>query len=130
MILMVVAKVRKRLSARKQAAQETDVEGKFNLKKLSAMEVRKQYHTEISNRFAALKNLYDKEDIKRAWENIKENIKISVKDTLGPYENTQTKMQWLHDPNQSNVDDLNNASHETSRNFRNKKREYLKAKIN
>jgi hypothetical protein len=127
---MVVAKVRKRLSARKQAAQETDVEEKFNLKKLSAMEVRKQYHTEISNRFAALKNLYDKEDIKRAWKNIKENIKISVKDTLRPYEKMQTKMQWLHDPNQSNAEDLNNASHETSRNFRNKKREYMKAKIN
>jgi hypothetical protein len=36
----VVAKVRERLSARKQAAQKTDVE-RFNLKKLSEMEVRK-----------------------------------------------------------------------------------------
>jgi hypothetical protein len=36
----VVAKVRERLSARKQAAQKTDVE-RFNLKKHSEMETRK-----------------------------------------------------------------------------------------
>jgi hypothetical protein len=34
------------------------------------------------------------------------------------------------DPNQSNSDNLNNARQEASRHFRNKKREYLKAKIN
>jgi hypothetical protein len=39
-------------------------------------------------------------------------------------------MQWLQDPNQSNLDKLNIARHEASRHFRNKKREYLKAKIN
>jgi hypothetical protein len=39
-------------------------------------------------------------------------------------------MQWLQDPNQSNFDNLNNARHEATRHFRNKKTEYLKAKIN
>ena len=39
-------------------------------------------------------------------------------------------MQWLQDPNQSNVDNLNNLRREASRHFRNKKKEYLKAKIN
>ena len=38
-------------------------------------------------------------------------------------------MQWLQDPNQCNVDNLNNVRHEVSRHFRNKKKEYLKAKI-
>jgi hypothetical protein len=38
----VVAKVRERLSASKQAAQKTDVE-RFDLKKLSEMEVRKKF---------------------------------------------------------------------------------------
>jgi hypothetical protein len=38
-------------------------------------------------------------------------------------------MQWLQDPNHSNSHNLNNARHEASRHFRNKKREYLKAKI-
>jgi hypothetical protein len=39
-------------------------------------------------------------------------------------------MQWLQNPNQSNLDNLKNARQEVSRHFRNKKREYLKAKIN
>jgi flagellar basal body rod protein FlgC len=42
----------------------------------------------------------------------------------------QAKMQWLQNPNQSNLGNLNNARQEASRHFRNKKREYLKAKIN
>jgi hypothetical protein len=39
-------------------------------------------------------------------------------------------MQWLQDPNQTNVDNLNNARREAGRHFRNKKREYLKTEIN
>jgi hypothetical protein len=95
-----------------------------------------------------LENLNDSEDINRARENIKENIKICAKETLGLYgqkqhkpwcdeecsqvlgQRKQAKMQWLHNPNQSNLDNLNNARHEASRHFRNKKREYPKAKIN
>ena len=42
----------------------------------------KQYQIKISNRFAALENLHDSKDINRAWENIKENIKISAKESL------------------------------------------------
>jgi hypothetical protein len=38
-------------------------------------------------------------------------------------------VQWLQDPNQSNVDSLNNVSSEASIHFGNKKKEYLKAKI-
>jgi len=38
-------------------------------------------------------------------------------------------MQWLQDPNQSNVGNLNNARDETSRHFRNKMKEYLKSPI-
>jgi len=41
----------------------------------------------------------------------------------------QAKTQWLQHPNQSNVDNLNNVRREASRHFRNKKKEYLKAKI-
>jgi hypothetical protein len=40
----------------------------------------------------------------------------------------QTKMQWLQDPYQSNVDNLNNVRHEASRHFRNKKKEHVEAK--
>jgi len=38
-------------------------------------------------------------------------------------------VQWLQDPNESNVDNLNNARREASRHFRKKEKEYLKAKI-
>jgi len=39
------------------------------------------------------------------------------------------KMQWIQDPSQSNVDNLNIVRHEVSRHFRNKKKAYLRAKI-
>jgi len=37
-------------------------------------------------RFAALEKLNDSEDINMDWENIKESIKISAKDSLGLHE--------------------------------------------
>ena len=52
---LVVAKVRERLAVRKQAAQNSDG-GRFNLRKLNDLEVRKQ-QIEITNRFAALENV-------------------------------------------------------------------------
>ena len=39
---LVVAKVREKLAVRKQAAQKSDG-GRFNLRKLNDLEVRKQY---------------------------------------------------------------------------------------
>jgi hypothetical protein len=39
-------------------------------------------------------------------------------------------LQWLHDPSKINGDNLNNVRREATRYFRNKKREYLKDKIN
>ena len=53
---LVVAKVRERLAVRKQAAQNSDG-GRFNLRKLKDLEVRKQYQIEITNTFAALENV-------------------------------------------------------------------------
>ena len=38
-------------------------------------------------------------------------------------------MQWLLDPNKSNLDSLKTVRCEASRHFRNKKKEYLKATI-
>jgi len=58
----------------------------FNLRNLSELEVRKQYQIKISNRFAALENLNDSEDINRAWENIKWNFSTSAKQNLCLYE--------------------------------------------
>jgi hypothetical protein len=78
----VVSKVRKYLALNKQTAQNFDGE-RFNLTKLNELDVRKQNQIEISNRFVALENLSDSEDINRAWENIQENNKPSAKESLG-----------------------------------------------
>ena len=50
---LVVAKVRKRLTVSRKAAQKSDRE-KFNLRKQNELEVRKQYQSENSNIFSAL----------------------------------------------------------------------------
>jgi len=41
----------------------------------------------------------------------------------------QAKMKLVQDPSQSNIGNLNSVRREASRHFRNKKKEYLKAKI-
>jgi len=74
----------------KLAAQKFDGK-RFNLSKLNELEVRKQYQIEITNRFAALKNLSDGKDIYRDSENIKENIKTSAKDSMGLHKLKQHK---------------------------------------
>jgi len=86
----VVAKVKERLAVSKQAAQRLDGE-RFFPRKLNELEVSKQYQIEITNRFAALENLNDSEDMSRAWENVKENIKTSAKESLGLHELKQYK---------------------------------------
>jgi hypothetical protein len=55
---------------------------RFNLK-LNEVEGKDQYRVEISNRFAALENLDTEVDVNNAWETIRENIKISAKESLG-----------------------------------------------
>jgi len=138
---LVIAKVREKLAVGKQAAQRFDRQ-RFNLRKLNEPEVREQHQIEITNRFAALENLSDDEEVDRTWKNIKENIKTSAKVSLGLHELKQNKpwfdeeclgfldqrkrakMQWIQDPNQSNVDNLNNVRREVSRHFRNKKKAY------
>jgi hypothetical protein len=52
----VVAKVRERLAVRKQEVQKSDG-GRFNLRKLNDLDVRKQYQIEITNRFAAFEDV-------------------------------------------------------------------------
>jgi hypothetical protein len=80
--------------------------------------------------------------------NDRENIKISAKDSLGYWElkkhkpwfdeacsklvdqRKPAKLQWLQDPSEINGDNLRIVRREASRYFRNRKREYLKDKIN
>jgi hypothetical protein len=144
---MVVVKLRERISVSKRARQKFDLE-RFDLKMLDDVEVKEKYQVEISSRFAALESLAESFDINNAWESIRENIKTSAIDNLGyqkPKHNKswfddeclklidqrkQAKLQWLQNPSQVNGNSLQNLRRETSRNFRNKKREYLRGKIN
>jgi hypothetical protein len=59
---------------------------RFTLKKLNELEGKEQYGIEISNRFAALENLGPEVDSNTSWEAIRENMKISAKESLGCYE--------------------------------------------
>ena len=59
---LMVAKVRGSLAVSKEAAEKFDGE-RFSLRKLNDLEVRKQYQIEMTNRFAALENLEDREDM-------------------------------------------------------------------
>jgi hypothetical protein len=85
-----VAKVRERLAVSKQTAHTVNME-RFNLKKLNEVESKEQYCVEISNRFAALENVDTEVDVSKAWEIIRENIKISAKESLGYYEVKKNK---------------------------------------
>jgi len=70
-------------SAVSTIAAETFHEERFNRRKLGELKVRKEHQLKISNRFAALEILSDSEDVNKAWENIKENIETSAKESLG-----------------------------------------------
>jgi hypothetical protein len=122
--------------------------GRFNLKKLNKVEGKEQLPVEVSKRFAALEDLETEKDINSAWKMIRDNIQISVKDSLGYYElrkhkpwfdeefsqlldrRKQANLQWLEDPSEINGDNLNNTGCEVSRLFGNNKREHLENKIN
>jgi hypothetical protein len=87
-------------------------------------------------------------DISNAWECIRDNIKTSAEENRGHHrlkhnkplcddgcskltdQCKQAKLQWLQNPSHINGDNLQNLRCETSRTFRNKKREYLRDKIN
>jgi hypothetical protein len=84
-------------------------------------------------------NLEDNGDINRAWDAVRENIKISAKECIGQCEakrhkprfdeclklvdrRKQAKLQRLQDPSVVNEDNLSSVRREASRHFRNKKR--------
>jgi hypothetical protein len=142
---LVVEEVREKLAMNKQRSHRFHME-KFNLKKLNEVEGKEQYCVAVSNRFAVLQDLDSEVDIKSAWEIIRE--RISAKESLGYYESKkhmpwfdkgcsklldqrkQARLQQLQDPREINENNQNNARCEASRYVGNKKREYLKDKIN
>jgi hypothetical protein len=92
---------------------------RFDLRKLNDAEVKK-YQVKIKNTFADFENSNDNVDINKAWENIRENIKIQAKESPGHYElkqhklwfdeecskllykKKQSRLQWMQNPSQMN----------------------------
>jgi hypothetical protein len=72
--------VRERLAVSNQAAQKIDME-RFNVKNLNVGDVKEQNQVTISN---------------RAWDNIRENIKILVQESLG-YCETKHRKTWFYE---------------------------------
>jgi hypothetical protein len=144
---LVVVKVKESLAVNKQRPQIFHME-KFYLKKLNEAEGKEQYCVEVSNRSAALEDLDSEIEINSAWETIRVNVKMSFKESLAYFElkkhkpwldegcsklldqRKQAILRWLKDPSEINGDNLSNVRREASRYFGNKKREYLKDKIN
>jgi hypothetical protein len=133
---LAVAKVRERLEMNKQRSHRFHIE-RFILKKLNEAEGKEKYHIEVSNRFTVLEDLDTEAEFNSAWETIRENIKISAKESLGYFQlkkhkpwfdegcsklldqRKQAELQWLQDPSEINGDNLNNVRHKASRYFRN-----------
>ena len=85
-------------------------------------------------------------DINDTWENIRDNIKLEVGESICYYQvkkikpgfdddcskvverRKQAELKFLQDPTQFNRDNYHTERHETSRTLRNKKRHYLKGK--
>ena len=78
---LVFAKLGGRLAVCKQAAQMFDREI-FNLRRLNELEVRKQYLFKITDRFGALENLSDSEEINTAGRTLKRISKPQLKRVL------------------------------------------------
>jgi hypothetical protein len=119
----------------------------FNLKKLNEVECKKKYRVVIWHRFAALEYLDTEVKINSAWETTREYIKISAKESLGYCElkkhklwfdegwsklieqGKQAKFQWLQDPSDINVSNLNSVRREASRHLRTKTGNIWKTKL-
>jgi hypothetical protein len=77
---MVVAEIRKEIAVNKQGSHKFHVE-RFNFKRLNEVLVKEKYHVEVSNRITALEDLKAEDEINTVLETIRENIKISAKDS-------------------------------------------------
>ncbi|KAJ4426617.1 hypothetical protein ANN_26415 [Periplaneta americana] len=114
-------------------------------------ETKQNYQVEISNRFATLESSDEVEKelhVNSVWENIRDSIKIAAEQSIGYYETKkkkpwfdedcciavetrkQAKLKFLQDPVEANRDHYFNERREASRTLRNKKRGYLKEKLN
>ena len=122
----------------------------FDTEKLKDGEVRNSYQVLVSNKFSALENLDEVEnieDVNKIWGTMREKIISSAKESIGfvgkiknkPWfddecadlvkQRQQAKIKWVQDPNQINAETYSEIKHRTSSTFRSKKRYILKKKL-
>jgi hypothetical protein len=73
-------KIRVRLAVSKQRSYRFHMQS-FNLKKLNEIDGKEQHQVDISNRYAAFENFDTEVDTISASETIRENTKISAKES-------------------------------------------------
>ncbi|KAJ4441296.1 hypothetical protein ANN_11150 [Periplaneta americana] len=99
-------------------------------------------------RIASSDDVEEELDVHSMWENIRDNIKIAAEQSIGYYQTKkkkpwfdedccmvverrkQAKLKLLQDPVEVNRDNYFNIRREANRTLRNKKRDYLKEKLN
>jgi hypothetical protein len=82
---LVVIKFRERLAENKQGWHKFHME-RFNLNNLKEVEDKDKNRVEDSKGFAALEDLDSEAESNTIWEVIRENVKISAKESLCYYE--------------------------------------------
>ncbi|PSN35187.1 hypothetical protein C0J52_22574 [Blattella germanica] len=143
---LVRVKIRERLALTRGTDTKDDSQ-KFELKNLRNDEVRLEYQIKITNRFETLE-CSEENMATREWESIRDTIKLSASESIGILKKRQSrkwfddecvdmvhkrklaKMNWMREPNEQNSEQLCSIRRETTRFLKNKKREYLKEKIN
>jgi hypothetical protein len=70
---------------------------KFNPMEVNEGKVKEQYQVTINNKFASLENLEDNGNINTAWNTIRQNFKISTKESIGHCESQHHKPQFNED---------------------------------
>ncbi|PSN55555.1 hypothetical protein C0J52_12130 [Blattella germanica] len=130
---LVRVKIRERLALTRGTDNKNDSE-KFELENLRNDEVRLEYQIKITNRFETLE--CSEENVATEEENnINRETRQSRKwfdDECADMVNKRklAKMNWMREPNEQNSEQLCSIRRETTRFLKNKKREYLKEKIN
>jgi hypothetical protein len=107
---------------------------RFSHKKINEVEDKEPCQVKTKCRFGDSEHLVADMDINRAWGTVRKYIKISAREPRlsriegeVSHQRSQTRLQWLRNHSEINRE---NVTRKASRYFRNKKREYLKDKIN
>ncbi|XP_026827597.1 craniofacial development protein 2-like [Ooceraea biroi] len=145
---LVIAKIRERLSTRKNKEQAAGIK-RINVRNLAEEDNGVKYAVEVVNRFEALEEVDETEDnaVNKQWENVRDVVIKSAESTIGYCrrsknkswfdsecenmikERTKARLRWLSDKSDTNKEVYNKSSKSARDLVRSKKRHYLKRKV-